>query len=134
MLALTWNSVRRSSIVSRTDGLRGFGPGFWPQSQFRTLYAVWRVRVVKGRSRKVRQGPALRPRLHAAHPRPRRGDQTQSHRWVVEATHSGLNRNRGILIRWCKKDGNHLALLQLAAGLIAFKKARTARLALAQPG
>jgi len=50
-------------------------------------------------------------------------------RWVVEACHSWLNRNRGILIRWSKKDNNHLALLQLASGLIAFKKAHAARLA-----
>jgi hypothetical protein len=55
-------------------------------------------------------------------------------RWVVEATHSWLNRNWGILIRWCKKDENHLALLQFAAGLIAFKNARRALLAAAQPG
>ena len=27
-----------------------------------------------------------------------------------------------LLIRWSKKDKNHLALLQLASGLIAFKK------------
>src|SRR6266498_1380523 len=58
----------------------------------------------------------------------------RARRWVVEATHSWLNRNRGILIRWCKKDENHLALLQLAAGLIAFKKAHRALLAAAQPG
>ena len=58
----------------------------------------------------------------------------RARRWVVEATHSWLNRNRGILIRWSKKDENHLALLQLAAGLIAFKKARRALLAAAQPG
>jgi len=50
----------------------------------------------------------------------------RARRWVVEATHSWLNRNRGILIRWSKKDENHLALLQLASGLIAFKKARLA--------
>jgi len=47
-------------------------------------------------------------------------------RWVVEACHSWLNRNRGILVRWSKKDENHLALLQLASGLIAFKKAHRA--------
>jgi putative transposase len=47
----------------------------------------------------------------------------RARRWVVEAAHSWLNRNRGILIRWSKKDQNHLALLQLASGLIAFKKA-----------
>ena len=52
----------------------------------------------------------------------------KARRWVVEACHSWLNRNRGILIRWSKKDQNHLALLQLASGLIAFKKAHTAAL------
>ena len=39
-----------------------------------------------------------------------------------------------ILIRWSKKDENHLALLQLASGLIAFKKANLATLAATQPG
>ncbi len=58
----------------------------------------------------------------------------RARRWVVEACHSWLNRNRAILIRWSKKDENHLALLQLASGLIAFKKAHAARLALAQAG
>jgi putative transposase len=51
----------------------------------------------------------------------------KARRWVVEACHSWLNRNRGVLIRWSKKDENHLAFLQLASGLIAFKKAHTAR-------
>jgi transposase len=58
----------------------------------------------------------------------------RARRWVVEATHSWLNRNRAILVRWSKKDENHLALLQLAGGLIAFKKARAATLAAAQTG
>jgi putative transposase len=52
----------------------------------------------------------------------------RARRWVVEACHSWLNRNRALLIRWSKKPENHLALLQLASGLIAFKKAHTARL------
>ena len=52
----------------------------------------------------------------------------KARRWVVEACHSWLNRNRAILIRWSKKDENHLALLMLASGLIAFKKARAATL------
>jgi putative transposase len=55
----------------------------------------------------------------------------RARRWVVEAAHSWLNRNRALLIRWSKKDENHLALLQLASGLIAFKKAH---LAAALPG
>ena len=52
----------------------------------------------------------------------------RARRWVVEACHSWLNRNRALLIRWSKKPANHLALLQLACGLIAFKKAHAARL------
>jgi putative transposase len=57
----------------------------------------------------------------------------RARRWVVEACHSWLNRNRALLIRWSKKEENHLALLQLASGLIAFKKVH-ARLAEALPG
>ena len=52
----------------------------------------------------------------------------KARRWVVEACHSWLNRNRALLIRWSKKDENHLALIQLASGLIAFKKAHAAAL------
>jgi putative transposase len=48
----------------------------------------------------------------------------RARRWIVEACHSWINRNRPLLIRWSKKDENHLALLMLARGLIAFKKAR----------
>ena len=58
----------------------------------------------------------------------------KARRWVVEACHSWLNRNRGLLIRWSKKAENHLALLELASGLLAFKKAHAARLAGALPG
>jgi len=58
----------------------------------------------------------------------------RARRWVVEACHSWLNRNRALLIRWSKKAENHLALLQLASGLIAFKKAHAARLAAALQG
>jgi putative transposase len=57
----------------------------------------------------------------------------RARRWVVEACHSWMNRNRGMLIRWSKKDENHLALMMLSSGLIAFKKARTARLKAALP-
>ena len=53
----------------------------------------------------------------------------RARRWVSEACHSWFNRNRGILVRWSKKEENHLAFLQLAGGLIAFKRAHRARLA-----
>jgi putative transposase len=58
----------------------------------------------------------------------------RARRWIVEASHSWLNRNRALLIRWSKKAENHLAFLHLASGLIAFKKAHAARLALALSG
>jgi len=60
--------------------------------------------------------------LKARHP------DWRARRWVVEACHSWLNRNRALLIRWSKKDEDHVALLQLASGLIAFKRAHAARL------
>ncbi len=58
----------------------------------------------------------------------------RARRWVVEACHSWLNRNRALLIRWSKKAENHLALLQLASGLLALRKAHAARLAAALQG
>jgi len=45
----------------------------------------------------------------------------QARRWVVERTHSWLNRFRGILIRWAKKPENYLALLHFACALITFR-------------
>jgi putative transposase len=58
----------------------------------------------------------------------------RARRWIVEACHSWINRNRALLVRWSKKDENHLALLMLACGLIAFKKARAATTATALSG
>jgi putative transposase len=45
----------------------------------------------------------------------------RARRWVVERTHSWLNRFRALLIRWSKKPENHLALLHLACALITSK-------------
>ena len=53
----------------------------------------------------------------------------RARRWVVERTHSWLNRFRGLLIRWSKKPENHRGLLQLACGLIAWRMATTEVLA-----
>ena len=52
----------------------------------------------------------------------------RARRWVVERTHSWLNRFRGLLIRWSKKPENHRALLQLACGLITWRLATAERL------
>ncbi len=45
----------------------------------------------------------------------------RARRWVVERTHSWLNRCRALLIRWSKKPENHLAFLHLACALITWK-------------
>ena len=47
----------------------------------------------------------------------------KARRWVVERTHSWLNRFRRVLIRWDKKVENSLAFLHFACALIAFRAA-----------
>jgi transposase len=47
----------------------------------------------------------------------------KARRWVVERSHSWLNRFRRILIRWDKKAENYLAFLHFACALIAFRAA-----------
>jgi putative transposase len=48
----------------------------------------------------------------------------RARRWVVERTHSWLNRFRRILIRWEKRTDTYLALLHLACALITWRAAR----------
>lgn len=45
----------------------------------------------------------------------------KARRWVVERTHSWLNRFRRILIRWEKKAANYMAMLHFALGLITWR-------------
>ena len=47
----------------------------------------------------------------------------RARRWVVERSHSWMNRFRRILIRWDKKADNYLAFLHFACALIAFRAA-----------
>jgi len=47
----------------------------------------------------------------------------RARRWVVERTHSWMNRFRRILIRWEKKAQNYIAFLHFACALIAFRAA-----------
>jgi putative transposase len=53
----------------------------------------------------------------------KRQAQAKARRWVVERTHSWLNRFRAILIRWSKKPANYLALLHFACGIISWRYA-----------
>jgi putative transposase len=45
----------------------------------------------------------------------------KARRWVVERTHSWMNRFRRILIRWEKKPENYIALLHFACALISYR-------------
>lgn len=54
-------------------------------------------------------------------PEERKEAGVQARRWVVERTHSWLNRYRGLLIRWCKKAENYLAMLHFACALITYQ-------------
>jgi putative transposase len=47
----------------------------------------------------------------------------RARRWVVERTHSWMNRFRRVLIRWEKKVENYLALLHFACAWITFRAA-----------
>ena len=53
----------------------------------------------------------------------KRDASTKARRWVVERTHSWMNRFRRILVRWDKKPEHYLAFLHFACGLIAFRAA-----------
>lgn len=45
----------------------------------------------------------------------------KARRWVVERTHSWMNRFRRILTRWEKKAENYLALLHLVCAIITYR-------------
>lgn len=47
----------------------------------------------------------------------------RAHRWVVERTHSWLNRFRRLLVRWEKREDTYRAMLQFACGLITWRSA-----------
>ena len=46
----------------------------------------------------------------------------KARRWVVERTHSWMNRFRRVLIRWDKKVHNYLGFLHLACAYITYRQ------------
>jgi putative transposase len=48
----------------------------------------------------------------------------RSRRWVVERTHSWMNRFRRLLVRWEKKVANYIAMLHFTCALITFRAIR----------
>ncbi len=51
-----------------------------------------------------------------------RDPRYRARRWVVERTHSWLNRFRKLLVRFEKTTVGYVALLELACALIAFRQ------------
>jgi len=52
-------------------------------------------------------------------------DRSKGHkprRWVVERTFAWLSKCRGILVRYDKRDGNSPGLIQLACGLLWYRR------------
>jgi putative transposase len=52
-------------------------------------------------------------------------DRSKGHkprRWVVERAFAWLSKCRGILVRYDKKGGNYLGLIQLACGLLWYRR------------
>jgi len=45
----------------------------------------------------------------------------KARRWVVERTHSWMNRFRRVLVRWEKMAENYLGMLHLVLGIITFR-------------
>jgi putative transposase len=52
----------------------------------------------------------------------KRKARAKARRWVVERTHSWMNRFRGILIRWSKKAKNYVALLHMSFAFIIYRR------------
>ncbi len=69
-------------------------------------------------------------RGYKAHIRPRGEEKKEletnpdfhARRWVVEVTHSFMNRFRKLLVRYEKKADNYLALIHLACSFIVWRK------------
>lgn len=55
----------------------------------------------------------------------RQNPQYRPHRWVVERTHSWLNRYRKLLVRYEKRADSYEGLLEIACALITFRKCIT---------
>ena len=66
--------------------------------------------------------PHVPDKANAKEQRKRKPGRRKARRWVVEVTHSWLNRFRRILVRWEKKKANYLSLLYFACAIICWRK------------
>ena len=58
--------------------------------------------------------PHIRPRQEEKR---EKQEGKQPRRWVVERTHSWMNRYRRLLVRWEKRGANYLGFIQLACAV-----------------
>lgn len=65
---------------------------------------------------------AAEERKRSERKRARQHPGGRARRWVVERTHSWLNRSRRLLVRWEKKTENYLAFIHLACAQLIFSK------------
>ena len=73
---------------------------------------------------------AVKSRNYIAHIRPRgeekkeieRNPEFKARRWVVEVSHSFVNRFRKLLVRFEKKDRNYRGLIEFAFAIIVWRK------------
>ena len=65
---------------------------------------------------------AAEERKRSERKRARQHPGGRARRWVVERTHSWLNRSRRLLVRWEKKTENYLAFIHLACAQLIYSK------------
>ena len=77
------------------------------------------------KGREAASGAGYTPHIRRIGEEKKACDRTKGHkprRWVVERTFAGLSKCRGILVRYEKKDANYLGLIQLACGLLWYRR------------
>jgi putative transposase len=75
--------------------------------------------------REAATGAGYTPHIRRIGEKKKACDRSQGHkprRWVVERTFAWLSKCRGILVRYEKKDGNYLGLIQMACGLLWYRR------------
>ncbi|WP_127959838.1 IS5 family transposase, partial [Serratia microhaemolytica] len=77
----------------------------WLESELKARRYIPHIQGRKAESDALKKEPGMKAR-----------------RWVVERTHSWLNRYRRLLVRWEKKAENYEAMLHFACGLIVWNK------------
>lgn len=63
----------------------------------------------------------IRPAREGSRPR-RRPGRRKARRWVVERTLAWMSKCRALLVRYDKHDENYLGLIQLACGLLWYRR------------